>query len=215
MWITHCCTNQMMKLIFCLSQPDEWLEYSCTSLNNMPRVSLDLFRERSDRNCSTSLTWQPQSYTVACETFWRLVMIDFTYGCTWRWCAGSWAAAACTREFSSHGRQTWRRGLFSPCTPSPGNGRISSCCPVGKPEYIWAINKGGIHWSEVAEFQVQPVLTCTDFKVAKCNVAMHNALTCRSNKQLRHVYRNSWIHSATGYLEKSLRYACMARVYWH
>lgn len=86
-------------------------------------------------------------------------MTDFTYGCTWWWCAGSWAAGACTREFSSHGRQTWRRGLFSPCTLSPGNGQISPCCPVGKPEFIWATNKGGIHWSEVAEFQVYSSLS--------------------------------------------------------
>lgn len=55
-----------------------------------------------------------------------------TYGCTSRWCAGSWAAAACTRGFSSRARRTWKTGLSSPCTPAPAAGRTWACCPAEK-----------------------------------------------------------------------------------
>lgn len=90
------------------------------------------------RTCQiVSCNFHSQSVAMACETFWHLVMSDFTYGCTWWWCAGSWGAAACTRGFASHGRQTWRMGLYSPCTPSPGIGRISPCCPVRKIRNMW------------------------------------------------------------------------------
>lgn len=138
---------------------------------------------------------------VARETSWHLVMRDFTYGCTWRWCAGSWAAGACTRGFSSHGRQTWRMGLFSPCIPSPGTGRISPCCPVRKAEYTWLKNKAG----EVAESQVQPALTC---KMQCCTAQINQiplpAATCRNRGWESlcwcHSCWNAWIHGATGHL---------------
>lgn len=100
-----------------------WGESSASGCVRLCQVVLDCVRL-----CYVTL----QSRAVACETFWHFVMRGFTYGCTWWWCAGSWGAAACTRGSSSRGRQTWTLGWFSPCTLSPGAGRISPCCPVRK-----------------------------------------------------------------------------------
>lgn len=121
-----------MKLISCLV----W---------NIPGFDLNnVLRAPSGRNASTSghvrlcdVIWQLQSHIAVCETCGNFATADFTYGCTWRWCADSWAAAACIRGFSSRGRQTWTMGLFSPGTPAPSTGRTSPCCPGGKMGHIW------------------------------------------------------------------------------
>lgn len=101
----------------------------CFDLLRAP-VRWELFASGHVRLCHAAQ--QTELCGFACETLWHRATSDFTYGCTWRWCADSWAAAACTRGFSSRGRQTWRTGWFSRCTPSPGTGRTSPCCPVRK-----------------------------------------------------------------------------------
>lgn len=158
------------------SRSDARVENSCSRWQRMhliPSVCFDLLRapvrwelfaSGHVRLCHAAQ--QTELCGFACETLWHRATSDFTYGCTWRWCADSWAAAACTRGFSSRGRQTWRTGWFSRCTPSPGTGRTSPCCPVRKITKMRWGNRDVTHWSEGAESQIRPVRTRTDFKAA-------------------------------------------------
>lgn len=122
-------TELLMKLLSWLSQPDDCMEKDHTWFKwQMHVVDLTCSEHWSGRESSTLV------HVRLCDGLWNLHLItrDFTYGCTWRWCAGSWGVAACTRGFSSRGHQTWRMHLFSPCTRSPGIGQISPCCPGRK-----------------------------------------------------------------------------------
>lgn len=175
-------TEVLMKLISCLPRSDDSVENSHISFKWQMHLILSvcfnslgatvgwgicLITTRQIVSCNS------QSPAMTCETFWHFVMSDFTYCYTWWWCAGSWGAAACIRGFSSHGRQTWRMGLFPPCTLSPGTGQISPCCPVRESEICDLATKVLFIEVKLRNHRCGLSWHILTLKAAKCDAAMH------------------------------------------